>query len=396
MSDTAARVDIPAIDVQPGVVRGGTSAARPSGRTGRVLVPLVLAALILTLPPFYLDKTWLMIGIMSMAAAVAAIGLTLLLGTAGQLSLAHAFFVAVGAYSYAVFAGDAGQGSVIGLGLPPLLAALLAVALAGLVGLAFGPVATRVSGLYLGVASLALVFIGAHVLKNATSITGGYNGRQVAPLAVGDIDLSGSGAQTLSILGVPFGGTERLWYVAALVLVIAVVVARRVIKGRPGRALQLMRDNAAAAGSMGVPVRRMKMLAFSFSSLFAGAGGVLTALAAESLVPQYFNLHLSIIFLAAVIIGGLGSVGGAVAGAFFVTSLPLVLERASGLVGFLASPGSGGLDAATLSQLIFGAALVLVLVAEPAGLVGIARRIGRTASRRGKASPHSASIPDEA
>ncbi|KAB2810914.1 branched-chain amino acid ABC transporter permease [Pimelobacter simplex] len=381
MSDTATSIAAPAAARSPGAAAGSRPGARSLGRAGRLVV-VALVALVLVLPPFYLDRTWLLIGILSMAAAVAAIGLTVLVGTAGQLSLAHAFFVAVGAYSYAYLAGGSEQGAVSGLALPPLLAAPLAVALAGLVGLAFGPVATRLGGLYLGVASLALVFIGAHLLKNATSVTGGYNGRQVEPLTVGDRAWSGSGAELLTVLGVPFGGTERLWYVAGLVLLVATVAAHRVIRGRPGRALLLMRDNAAAAGSMGVPVRRLKMLVFSFSSLFAGAGGVLTALAAESLVPQHFDLHLSIIFLAAVIIGGLGSVGGAVAGAVFVTSLPLVLERSSHLVGVLDSPGSGGLDPSTASQLVFGAALVLVLVAEPGGLAGIARRLRQAISRR--------------
>lgn len=334
--------------------------------------------LLLPLPavPLYLDGSWLIIGILGMATAVGAIGLTLLVGTAGQLSLAHSFFVAVGAYTYAYLAGDPGSPDVGGLGLPSALAAVAAVAAAGLAGLLFSPVSARLKGLYLGVASLALVFIGEHVLKNATPVTGGYNGRAVAPLEAGGFELSG-GSPELWVLGVQYGGRERLWYLALALLAVAAVAAGRVVRLRPGRALQLMRDNPAAAGSMGVPVHRYKAAVFTYSSVFAGAAGVLTALAFEFIVPQYFTLQLSITYLTMAVIGGLGSVRGAVAGGVFVTALPLLLERSGGSLGFLAAPGSGGLDAAMLARFVFGGLLVLVLIWEPGGLAALGRRLAR-------------------
>ena len=333
---------------------------------------LVLAMLPL---PLYLDGSWLIIGILGMAAALGAIGLTVLTGTSGQLSLAHAFFLAVGAYGYAFLAGEPDEGLAhTGLGLPPLLAAVLAVLLAGLAGLAFSPVAARVKGLYLGIASLALVFIGEHVLRNAESLTGGFNGRSVPALSIGGFELTGREPE-LVVLGVPFGERERLWYVAIVALVVGVLLARRVVDGRPGRALRLMRDNAAAAASMGVEVRRHQASVFVFSSLFAGAAGVLSALAFQYIVPQYFTLLLSVTYLAMVVIGGLGSVAGAVAGGFFVTGLPLVLEKFSGSMGFLAEPGSGGLDATMLARIVFGLAIVLVIILEPGGLAALGRRL---------------------
>jgi branched-chain amino acid transport system permease protein len=333
--------------------------------------------------PLYLDGSWLIIGILGMAAAIGAIGLTVLTGTSGQLSLAHAFFLALGAYGYAFLSGQPDADlPYTGLSLPPPLAAGSAVLLAGLAGLAFSPVAARVKGLYLGVASLALVFIGEHVLRNATPLTGGYNGRPVPPLSIGGFEFTGR-EPGLVVLGVPFAERERLWYVALGCLIVAMVIATRVVRGRPGRALRLMRDNAAAARSMGIEVRRYQASAFVFSSLFAGSAGVLCALAFQYIVPQYFTLLLSVTYLAMVVIGGLGSVGGAVAGGVFVTALPLLLERFSGSLTFLAEPGSGGLDATMLARLVFGGAIVLVIVLEPGGLAALGRRL-RVALRRSR------------
>ncbi|MDX6744229.1 branched-chain amino acid ABC transporter permease [Actinocorallia sp. A-T 12471] len=356
---------------------GADVSRAPARKAAPRLAVVVLCALLLCAVPLYLEGSWLVIGVLGMATAVGAIGLTLLVGTAGQLSLAHSFFVAVGAYAYAYLAGVPGTSDAQGLGLPSWFAALAAVALAGLAGLAFSPVAARVKGLYLGVASLALVFVGEHVLKNAVPLTGGYNGREVTPLSVFGFELTGD-APDLWVLGVPFGGQERLWYVALAVLAVSVVAAGRIVRGRPGRALQTLRDNPAAAGSMGVSVRAHKAAAFTVSSVFAGAAGVLTALAFGFIVPHYFSLHLAVLYLAMALIGGLGSVPGAVAGGLFVTALPLLLERFSGELGFLAAPGSGGLDAAMFARFVFGALLVLILIAEPGGLAGLWRRLRRT------------------
>ncbi|MBM6545360.1 branched-chain amino acid ABC transporter permease [Janibacter sp. YIM B02568] len=346
-------------------------------RLGRwlLLVPVLLV-------PFYAPADWLIIGIFSMAAAVAAVGLTVLVGTAGQLSLAHAFFIAVGAYTYAFLAGErGGDGSYTGLGLPPLLGAVVAVLAAGVAGFVFSPVAARLRGLYLGVASIALVFIGEHVWKNAVPVTGGENGRSVEPLAAFGFELSGENP-ALVVGGVPFGARERLWYLAVVALLVAVIMAHRVVRGRPGRALQLMRDNSSAARSMGINVRGYKALVFSFSSLFAGAGGVLLALAFQIISPINFGLQLSILYLAMAVVGGLGSVGGTVLGAFFVTALPLVLDKYSSVLPFLAPTGSGGLDAKMLATFVFGAAIVLVIVLEPGGLGTLMRRLRARLPRR--------------
>src|ERR687887_501397 len=129
--------------------------------------------------PQYAEAFWLQTGLFAMSAAIGAIGLTLLVGVTGQLSLAHAFYIAVGAYGYCFLAGQAAPPGVIsapsGAGLPPVLAAIGAVLVAGLAGALFSPIAGRLRGIYLGLASLGLVFIGQHILFNAKGITGGVN-----------------------------------------------------------------------------------------------------------------------------------------------------------------------------------------------------------------------------
>src|SRR5213593_3221594 len=161
-----------------------------------------------------------------MAAIIGAIGLQILTGTTGQLSLAHAFFLAVGAYGYCYFAGHKGLGveAASGLGLPPLLAMVLAVLLAGLCGAAFSPISGRLRGIYLGIASIGPVFAGQHILFNATGLTGGFNGRDAEPFSLFGFQFSDN--DPLTIAGVQFGALEKLWYLGLALVLIAYVFAR--------------------------------------------------------------------------------------------------------------------------------------------------------------------------
>ncbi|MEU2581668.1 branched-chain amino acid ABC transporter permease [Streptomyces avermitilis] len=344
------------------------------------------AAGLLCALPFYLGAFWLQVGLFSMAAALGAVGLTLLTGTAGQLSLGHAFFLAVGAYGYVWLAGEPGPG------LPPLLALVLAVCLSGLVGGLFSPVAGRVRGVYLGVATLALVFLGHHVMLNADSVTGGFNGRSVPPMSLGGFTFTATDPQ-LTVLGVPFGAEERLWYLALILLAVGWFAARNLLNGRPGLALTALRDSETAAAVMGVPVARRRSAAFVVSSMYAGLAGVLLALVFRRIVPDYFGLTLSIDYLAMIVIGGLGSVAGAAGGAVFVTALPLLMARYADQLPLVAAPGAAGhaVGPTEASRYLYGAAIVLVLLFAPDGLSGVARRAGAAVRRRRTAPPRTAS-----
>ena len=359
----------------------------------RISIPTVLriaAVLIAVVLPLYLSSSLLQTGLFCMSAIIGAIGLNLLTGNTGQLSLAHAFFLAVGGYGYAYFSGapsKVGGGlSASGLELPTVIAAVLAVLLAGFLGLLFSPISSRLRGIYLAIASLALVFIGQHVLFNAEKITGGFNGRNIPAFNLFGFRFDTTDP-SLFILNVEFGRFERLWYLGLVLVVLSYIFAKNLLRGRPGWAMQMVRDSEIAAAVMGVNVRRYKASAFVLSSMYAGLAGVLFALTFTRIVPDTFGFDLSVQFLAMIIIGGLGSVGGAALGAILVIGLPQVLILYGSGLPFLAAPGSGGVDAGSFAKYVFGAAIVGFLLFESGGLAAIGNRIAqpfyrRTAQRR--------------
>lgn len=338
------------------------------GVTGSRAVGAVALLVALALP-LWLDDFWLQSGLFAMAAVVGAIGLTLLVGVAGQLSLGHAFFVGVGAYTYTVLAGPRGE-DVSGLGLPPVVAFVAAASVAGAAGAVFSPIAGRLRGIYLGLASLGLVFLGQHVWVDADDTTGGFNGRTVEPVAVPGFSFSDHDPDYLAVLGTRFEGLHRQWYLFLAVALLAAWFARGVKASRAGRALATVRDSEVAAASAGINVTRAKAAAFTLSSVYAGVAGALMALAFGRVAPDSFGLALSVDYLVMIVLGGAGSVGGAAVGAVFVSVLPLMLTQYSADLPFLSPPGSGGLDAAALSRLVYGAAIVAVLILLRGGLSG--------------------------
>jgi branched-chain amino acid transport system permease protein len=378
--------------------RGASRVARPAASRRRFpvrAVVMAVALVLLLIAPLYVDEFWLRTGFAVFGAIVGAIGLNLLVGTTGQLSLAHAFFLAVGATSYTYVSGESGGIGIVklsGLGLPPLLGMIVGVLLAGLAGLLFSPIAARLRGIYLGVASLGLVFIGNHLLNTWTSVTGGFNGRAAPKFSLFGFSFSNKDP-LLFIAGVPYGEAERLWYLGLVIALAAYVFARNLLRGRPGRALQTLRDSEVAASVMGVNVQRYKGRVFLVSSMYAGLSGVLYALSIGSIAPESFGLEVSIQYLAMIVLGGLGSVGGAALGALFVSAMPLVFQKYADALPFVGSAGQGGLAAGEAARFLYGAAIVLVILFEPAGLAGLARRFRRRGRDPGGGA-NSATAPD--
>jgi branched-chain amino acid transport system permease protein len=379
-----------------GASRAETRRSGAPQRRRLITLLLVVAALVvMLLLPLYVPEFWLRTGFAVFGAVVGAIGLNLLVGTTGQLSLAHAFFLAVGAVSYVYVSGESGGigiADLSGLGLPPVIGMLVGVLLAGLAGLLFSPLAARLRGIYLGVASLALVFIGVHVLNAWTSVTGGFNGRSAPEFSLFGFTF-GNTDPDLFVLGVPFREAERLWYLGLVLALGAYLFARNLLRSRPGRALQTLRDSEVAASVMGVNVQGYKARIFLVSSMYGGLSGVMYALSIGSIAPESFGLEVSILYLAMIVLGGLGSVNGAVLGALFVSALPLVFQRYADAIPFVGGQGEGGLAAGEAARFLFGAAIVLVILFEPAGLAGIARRLTR---RGGGAGGRATSPPGDA
>lgn len=366
-----------------------TAARGASRSTGRdtpsprrsFLRPLLLAVALLVLLalPIYVDEFWLRTGFAVAGAIVGAIGLNLLVGTTGQLSLAHAFFLAVGAVTYVFVAGESGGiglADLKGLGWPPVVALVAGVLLAGLAGLLFSPIAARLRGIYLGVASLGLVFIGQHVLNSWTQVTGGFNGRAAPEFSLFGFTF-GNTDPDLFVLEVPFREAERLWYLGLVLALAAYWFARNLLRSRPGRALETLRDSEVAASVMGVNVQRYKGRVFLVSSMYAGLSGVMYALSIGSIAPESFGLELSILYLAMIVLGGLGSVGGAALGALFVSALPLVFQRYADALPLVGGAGEGGLAPGEAARYLFGLAIILVVLFQPSGLAGLAGRFRR-------------------
>lgn len=348
------------------------------------IVGTVLLLVLLILLPILVGSqvAYLKVAQYILIGAVGGIGLTLLVGQAGQLSLAHPFFLLVGAVSYAVLSGDPDEGkNLVALGLPPLLGVVGAVIICGLIGLAFAPVSGRLRGIYLGVASLSLVFVGLWLGQSLEIFTGGTS--------------SGRAAPTFELFGFPFANTtpaptiagvaiqkqQRLWYLFLVFALIAYFLARGAVNSRIGRAWRAVRDNEASATAMGVDVRRVKAGAFVISSAFAGLAGVMTALWLDLVKPDEneftgnYSLTVSIAFLAIVIIGGLGSVPGAVVGAIVVYGLQQFFLLGANQFGWFADAEFGGLSAVVLSAFVYGAAVVLFVLFEPGGVAAIGRRV---------------------
>jgi branched-chain amino acid transport system permease protein len=324
------------------------------------------------LAPFYLTRDLTLLLATAMVFAISGIGLNLLTGYAGQISLGHPFFMALGAYTAAVVSGSPGT-VVWGLELDLAIALPLAVLVPAVVGLLVAPLAVRVRGLYLAVLTLGLLMLGEQLFKQWTALTGGSGvGRGVAQPVLFGQDLSIRYA-----LG-PFIIDRNISYylICLVLLIVFAVMARNVARRRTGRAFSAVRDRDIAAEIMGVNLLRTKTLAFVLSSGYAGLAGALLSLLIGRIVPEQWTIFFAIQLLAVVVIGGVATVTGSIIGAAFVVLLPRVLEYLAPSLPFIG--GAGGGDLLTIFQLetiLFGALIILFLTLEPRGLFGLWYRV---------------------
>lgn len=316
--------------------------------------------------PLVLNDYWATVLIFAGIASIGALGLNLLTGYTGQVSLGHAFFYGVGAYGASVFAGRWGW--------PFPLWLVAAAALGGVIGGLAGPFALRLRGNYLVIVSLGLLVLGQHVFENWASITGGLTGTSVrAPVSIGSLDVA-----RLRIAGATLSRNQGyLFFVWAAVAVLA-LAARNIVRTRPGRALQAVRDKDIAAEIIGVSLVQYKVGAFVVSSGYAACAGAMYASYARFVSPLDFSLFLSIQFIAMIVVGGIGTIKGAILGALFLTVLPRAIESVSASIPFVSASGTGGgITVQSLNQAMFGVLIVAFLLFEPLGLAEIWRRILR-------------------
>jgi branched-chain amino acid transport system permease protein len=305
-------------------------------------------------------------------AAIGAMGLNIVTGYAGQVSLGHAFFLGLGAYTAAVVNGDPGA-DVLGYGLGMEVWLPVAGLVAALAGLIVSPIAFRLRGLYLAVVTLGLVFIGGHIFREAEFLTGGVGvGRPAAFPELFGFSFDDPG----TILGTSLTRSQGLYFMGLIFLIVFAVLARNLARSAVGRAFAAVRDRDIAAEVMGVSLRKYKALAFTISSFYAGVAGALLYSLTGFLEPGSFNLLLSVQYIAMILIGGVATISGAVLGAAFVTLLPRMVEEFPRFIPFVSGGETGGLvTTQQLEQILYGLLIVGFLIFEPRGLYGLWVRV---------------------
>ena len=313
-------------------------------------LPLARASAIgaLVLLPLVVDSHQMALVNLIVLASIGAIGLNILVGYTGQVSLGHGAFMMVGSYAAAVVTLRLGAPFWIGLPVGGLVAAA--------VGTFFGIPSLRIKGLYLAIATLAAQFIIEWTINHSTWISGGAQSTLYVP--------------TPTLFGWEINTEYRRYFMILPFGVAAYLAALNLLRTRVGRAFVAVRDRDLAAEVIGVDIFRYKLLAFAVSSFYAGVAGALYTYYLKIANYEHFTLATSVSYLAMIIIGGLGSVLGSVFGAVFITLLPIVLvyvvEGTAVLFGFKYAAIADFL--ANLRLIIFGGLIILFLAIEPEGL----------------------------
>ncbi len=313
-------------------------------------IALLLVALI-AFPLVFRDSRYLLyVSNSVLIAVIAAIGLNILTGFTGQISLGHGAFMGVGAYASGYL--------MTRWGVPFLPCVVAAGCVTAVVGMIFGIPSLRLKGLYLAIATLAAQVILEFVFVRWRTVTGGSQGMLVPPADIG---------------GFAFNSDFKFYFLALGFTVLAVLAAKNIVRTKPGRAFMAIRDRYISAEIIGVPIFRYKLISFGISSFFAGVAGSLWGHYIGIITPEHFNVMISIQYLSMIIIGGLGSIYGSIMGAVFMTLLPEILRLISGLF-------SGQYPIlvnifGAIREGIFGLVIILFLIFEPDGLAARWRTI---------------------
>ncbi len=314
----------------------------------------VVAVLFFLVVPLTVHEYYLSLANLVWIAIIGALGLNILVGYTGQVSIGHGAFMSVGAYTAANLATRLGSPWPVNLLAGGLMAAL--------VGAVVGIPSLRIKGLYLAIATLAGQLIIEWTINHVTFISGGVQASiEVARPRVGPIVLS----------------SQRDMYYFLLVFVgLAIVGALNLVRSRVGRAFIAIRDHDIAAELIGINIFRYKLMAFAISSFYAGVTGVLYTYFLGIANYEQFQITVSIDYLAMIIIGGLGSVLGSIFGAIFVTLLPIGIRYAmEAFGGVFFSPQTVLNLIPNLRLMLFGALIIVFLVVEPDGLNRLWRNI---------------------
>src|SRR5262245_10479624 len=315
---------------------------------------LAIVVLFTVIVPLSLHEYYLSIINLSLIAVVGALGLNILTGYTGQISVGHAAFMSVGAYTAANLA--------VKLGLPFWITLPAGGLMAALVGAVVGIPSLRIKGLYLAIATLAGQLIIEWIINHTPAISGGAQASIQVPRP--------------TLFGHELRTQGQLYFFLLFFAGVAIVATLNLVRSRVGRAFVAIRDQDIAAEIIGINIYRYKLLSFAISSFYAGVCGVLYTYYLGIANYEQFQIVVSIDYLAMIIIGGLGSVLGSILGAVFVTMLPIVLRLAmEPLAGMFFSPGEMSSVIASTRLVLFGALIIFFLVVEPEGLNRLWRNI---------------------
>lgn len=322
------------------------------------ILAIAFIVLIFAIPLNVADSYVLTVLTTAAVAAIAATGLNLLTGYAGQISLGHAFFVGAGAFCGQVLGGQ--------LGLPFLLWLPLSALFAGALGALVAPFALRLRGPYLAIVSLGLVFIGIYAARNLPALTGGLNGTVVtAPVSIGPLDFT-----ALQIGPFLLNRAQGMFILCWLILALVLLATANIVRTRSGRAMQAMRDHDLAAEVLGVRRLPTMMNAFIVSSALGGLSGGLLGVQLQYIRPENFGLDLSIQYVAIIVIGGLASIWGPVLGALFIGLVPVVAIWLSDYLPFISKPGEqSGISVSGFGLIVYGVLIVVFLLFRRGGLI---------------------------
>ena len=334
------------------------------------LVYIVLALLLAALPFLtgaVLGRGWVRILDFTLLYIMLALGLNIVVGYAGLLDLGYIAFYAVGAYLYALLASPH-----FNMHLPFWALLPLGAGLAGIFGVLLGAPTLRLRGDYLAIVTLGFGEIVRIFLNNLNAPINVTNGPQgvnlVDPISIGGFSFS----QSHTFFGVTFLGVYSYYYLFLVLTLLIVFVSLRLQHSRIGRAWVAIREDEVAAEAMGINTRNIKLLAFAMGASFGGISGGLFAGFQGFISPESFNLFESIIVLCMIVLGGMGNIPGVILGAILLTIFPEALRYLGELQKYLFDRIL--VDPADLRMLIFGLALIVIMLFRPAGLLPSARR----------------------
>jgi len=334
-------------------------------------VAFVGIAVLLVMMPFLaemgLGRSWVRILDFVLLYMMLALGLNIVVGYAGLLDLGYVGFYAVGAYLYALLASPH-----FGIHLPFWVLLPLGALLAGIFGVLLGAPTLRLRGDYLAIVTLGFGEIIRIFLNNLNAPFNLTNGPQgvnlIDPIAVDGFSLSA----THELFGVSIPSTYSYYYLFLLLTMLVIFISIRLEDSRIGRAWAAIREDEVAAEAMGIQTRNVKLLAFAMGASFGGLSGGLFASFQGFVSPESFNLMESIMILSMIVLGGMGNIAGVALGALLLTTLPEALRYLGPLQEFLF--GSVLVDPSNLRMLLFGIALIVIMIFRPAGLLPSSRR----------------------